>query len=81
MLFVYEVWCCGIQKKKNYFEVTKMQSETRVGFVTIDLLCREIEKYINLHVVDGKYIGKVEYLDLYCQFQEYLRSGIDGKDC
>jgi hypothetical protein len=46
--------------------------ETRVGFLSMDTLRREIEEYITTFTVNGKYCGKLDYLTKHKIIVEYL---------
>ena len=59
----------------SYYEVNIMTNETRVGYATIDVLARETQKYIEVHTVYYKYVGKVEYLIKYQELRKYLNGG------
>ena len=48
-------------------------NETRVGYKTIDTLMEITKDYITAHTVNGKYVGKVEYLTKYAQMYEYMK--------
>ena len=48
--------------------------ETRVGCVTIDILSKELEGYIKAFTVNSKYTGNPEYIRIYLEFREYLKT-------
>ena len=47
--------------------------ETRVGYRTISVLKKEIEKYIKAFTVDDKYEGELGYLIMYQKCVDLLK--------
>lgn len=53
---------------------TKENLEVRVGFRTISLLRDEIKEYLRAHTINGRYFGKLHYLQMLAQFNDYLKN-------
>ena len=51
-----------------------MNEENRVGYTTVGILADLLKTYINLHTEDGRYIGKLRYLEIAKQHEDYLRN-------
>ena len=49
--------------------------ETREGYATIDVMFKDTMQGIRLATINGKYIGKPEYIWQAYQMREYLKGG------
>ena len=49
-------------------------NETRVGYMSIDMLCDMLKEYIQVHTDNRMYTGDVKYLQLFIQYQNYLNT-------
>jgi len=50
-----------------------MIEETRVGYMSINILLDQTIDYIKAHTVKGLYVGKPEYLIKAYEMREYLK--------
>ena len=49
--------------------------DDRVGYATTGVILNHIEDYIKAYTINGKYIGKPEYLTKYEQMLKYQTGG------
>ena len=50
------------------------EMDSRVGFMTVEILRDFLLDYIKAYTVDGKYAGDLDYLILYEKFDSYLKN-------
>lgn len=48
-------------------------NESRVGYMTIDMLADLTKDYIQLHIQNNRYIGDVQHLIKYQELIKYLK--------
>lgn len=51
----------------------ELEQEVRVGYASIRALYDITKDYIDVHIEDKKYTGKLEYLVKFQQLSEYLK--------
>ena len=47
-------------------------NETRVGYMTIDVLADMVEEHIRLNTEEKRYVGDIQYLTKYKEMRKFL---------
>lgn len=53
--------------------------ETRVGYKTISVLLKEVNKYIDLFTINGEYKGDLKYIQIKKDFDKYMLTSSNNK--